>query len=319
MITSHGRKPGSKYTGTTFLVYSDEAGDGKTSFAMTFPNLIYIDAENGIGHYEDTEKGKNLKEVVDTQSYSEVEDVLDELIDSADECKGWTLVIDGEKRIKANLEESLMAIRERKARAAGKDELEAGTDWGFHNKSKFKGHELQNRKITLANHGLNIISVTQGKNATKTDKNGVRVSDGWRPDIVGDGNEDYDVVIRLFRKNGKFYGEIEKDRAVEGLEGQIVENPSYELWADALSKNKNKKVVKKNFSEDMEVSKHAHVKEAADEGLPFVTRVKSFYDGLAADEKNEFIEAVVKEAGSNQFAQMTKAQQNKVLKLIEKY
>ena len=148
---------------------------------------------------------------------------------------------------------------------------------------------LQNAKLRLASQGINIISVAQAADEMEDTGNGQRVKVGEKLNMDKRARFDYDVVIRLFTKDNKYYGEIKKDRLEVFERGDIVENPSYQNWAHRLeSKDNQGEAVAKDFSKDAEKSQKAYYEEVKGE-MSFADRVKEYFATIDADTKKKFI------------------------------
>ena len=148
--------------------------------------------------------------------------------------------------------------------------------------------------------------------------NGQRVKVGEMPNMDKGARFDYDVVIRLFTKDNKYYGKIEKDRLEVFERGDIIENPSYQNWAHRLeSKDNQGEVVAKDFSKDAEKSQKAYYEEVKGE-MSFADRVKEYFATIDADTKKKFVEDMVAATGTKKIKEMNKEQQDKVLALMSK-
>ena len=269
------------------LIYG-ESGSGKTVFALSFPKSIVVDSEDGYSWYEGTERTRNVVGILDSQSYDDLENLMDELDDANDE-EFSSLVIDSETKVYENIKEALQNVEETRAARKGRDVLDANLSMRSYGKIGQLSGRLQNAKLRLASRGLNIISVAQEKDEMEDAGNGQRVKVGEKPNMDKRARFDYDVVIRLFTKDNKYYGEIEKDRLEVFERGDIVENPSYQNWAHRLeSKDNQGEAVAKDFSKDAEKSQKAYYEEVKDE-MSFADRVKEYFATIDADTKKKFI------------------------------
>lgn len=269
------------------LIYG-ESGSGKTVFALSFPKSIVVDSEDGYSWYEGTERTRNVVGILDSQSYDDLENLMDELDDANDE-EFSSLVIDSETKVYENIKEALQNVEETRAARKGRDVLDANLSMRSYGKIGQLSGRLQNAKLRLASQGINIISVAQAADEMEDAGNGQRVKVGEKPNMDKRARFDYDVVIRLFTKDNKYYGEIEKDRLEVFERGDIVENPSYQNWAHRLeSKDNQGEAVAKDFSKDAEKSQKAYYEEVKGE-MSFADRVKEYFATIDADTKKKFI------------------------------
>lgn len=298
------------------LIYG-ESGSGKTVFALSFPKSIVVDSEDGYSWYEGTERTRNVVGILDSQSYDDLENLMDELDDANDE-EFSSLVIDSETKIYENIKEALQNVEETRAARKGRDVLDANLSMRSYGKIGQLSGRLQNAKLRLASQGINVISVAQAADEMEDAGNGQRVKVGEKPNMDKKARFDYDVVIRLFTKDNKYYGEIEKDRLEVFERGDIVENPSYQNWAHRLeSKDNQGETVAKDFSKDAEKSQKAYYEEVKGE-MSFADRVKEYFATIDADTKKKFIEDMVAATGTKKIKEMNKEQQDKVLALMSK-
>lgn len=298
------------------LIYG-ESGSGKTVFALSFPKSIVVDSEDGYSWYEGTERTRNVVGILDSQSYDDLENLMDELDDANDE-EFSSLVIDSETKVYENIKEALQNVEETRAARKGRDVLDANLSMRSYGKIGQLSGRLQNAKLRLASQGINIISVAQAADEMEDAGNGQRVKVGEKPNMDKKARFDYDVVIRLFTKDNKYYGEIEKDRLEVFERGDIVENPSYQNWAHRLeSKDNQGETVAKDFSKDAEKSQKAYYEEVKGE-MSFADRVKEYFATIDPDTKKKFVEDMVAATGTKKIKEMNKEQQDKVLALMSK-
>ena len=269
------------------LIYG-EPGSGKTVFALSFPKSIVVDSEDGYSWYEGTERTRNVVGILDSQSYDDLENLMDELDDANDE-EFSSLIIDSETKIYENIKEALQNVEETRAARKGRDVLDANLSMRSYGKIGQLSGRLQNAKLRLASQGINIISVAQAADEMEDTGNGQRVKVGEKLNMDKRARFDYDVVIRLFTKDNKYYGEIKKDRLEVFERGDIVENSSYQNWAHRLeSKDNQGEAVAKDFSKDAEKSQKAYYEEVKGE-MSFADRVKEYFATIDADTKKKFI------------------------------
>ncbi len=283
------RKPNSRKKGLKILVYGP-TGVGKTVFGLSFPEIIAMDSEDGYAWYEGTERAKNLLGIVDSQSFDDLANLIDELDENVDDFK---------------------TIRK------GKDVLDANLSVRSWVKIKQLASRLQNLKLKLASQGINIVSIAQASDVMKDAGGGVRVKTGEKPDMAKKAPFDYDVVLRLFTRDNKYFGVVEKDRTDTYARGAEIENPSYVNWAKRLEADDNKgNVIVKDFSKDKKKAKVAYEESITSE-MPFEDQVADFLSLLEGkDKKQEFATKVKEMTGSKTLSALTKEQQNKVIKYM---
>ena len=191
------------------LVYG-QSGTGKTVLGLSFPKIVAVDSEDGYAWYEGTDRAKNIVGILDTQSFEDLSNLLDDLEDSIDEFD--TLIVDSETKIHENIQEALIEVEESRALRKGKDVLDANLSIRSYGKIKQLESRLQNLKVKLASQGINIVSIAQAQDEMKDMGNNKRIKIGEKPNMAKNAQFDYDVVLRLFVKDGKYMGIVEKDR-----------------------------------------------------------------------------------------------------------
>lgn len=244
------KKPEQTRIGVKVLGFG-ATGVGKTKFSLTFPKVAAIDSESGMGFYKED---PNLVLLHQTTSAEEVEDALDEIEDELiNEIE--TFVLDSETKIYENLQHSALDLVEKRARTKGQDVQDANLsqrEWG---KIKLINKRIQATKIKLSSLGVNVVSIAQEKEI-KEKRGDNWIVTGYEPDVAKGLSFDYDVVIRFFTKEEKgevkYYGQITKDRTGTFKRGDIVENPTYDMWRNVVDKTKGLKVEVVDFKKDIE-------------------------------------------------------------------
>ena len=305
------RKPNSRKKGLKMLVYG-QFGTGKTVLGLSFPKIVAVDSEDGYAWYEGTDRAKNIVGILDTQSFEDLSNLLDDLEDSIDEFD--TLIVDSETKIHENIQEALIEVEESRALRKGKDVLDANLSIRSYGKIKQLESRLQNLKVKLASQGINIVSIAQAQDEMKDMGNNKRIKIGEKPNMAKNAQFDYDVVLRLFVKDGKYMGIVEKDRTETYERGAEIENPSYANWAKRLTADDNKgNVIVKDFGKDKEKSKVAYEETVVSE-MPFKDQVADYVSKLDGQDKKEaFAKKVKALTGSGSLSTLTEEQQSKVL------
>ena len=302
-------KPGTHKKGLKILVYGD-TGTGKTSFALTFPKSLILDTEDGYEWYENTEKAKNMAGIARSQSFDDLDDLLGQL--DRDSSGYSTFVIDSETKIYENLQEALLDVEERRARKKHRDELDANISQRSWGKIKQISLRLQNEKIRLASQGVNVVSVSQAADVMENTGD-TMVKVGEKPDMHKKAKYDYDIKLRLFIKDGKYYGEVEKDRTDTYSVGTVLENPSYDNWKDRVEGKENQGTTKDvNFTESVDKSKKAYENELKSE-MSFEERVRDYAAELDDAQKKEFVEKMIAIAGTAKAKDMTKEAKQRII------
>ncbi|OUN50383.1 hypothetical protein B5G22_00165 [Limosilactobacillus reuteri] len=305
------RKPNSRKKGLKMLVYG-QSGTGKTVLGLSFPKIVAVDSEDGYAWYEGTDRAKNIVGILDTQSFEDLSNLLDDLEDSIDEFD--TLIVDSETKIHENIQEALIEVEESRALRKGKDVLDANLSIRSYGKIKQLESRLQNLKVKLASQGINIVSIAQAQDEMKDMGSNKRIKIGEKPNMAKNAQFDYDVVLRLFVKDGKYMGIVEKDRTETYERGAEIENPSYANWAKRLTADDNKgNVIVKDFGKDKEKSKVAYEETVVSE-MPFKDQVADYVSKLDGQDKKEaFAKKVKALTGSGSLSTLTEEQQSKVL------
>ena len=192
--------------------------------------------------------------------------------------------------------------------------LDANLSIRSYGKIKQLESRLQNLKVKLASQGINIVSIAQAQDEMKDMGNNKRIKIGEKPNMAKNAQFDYDVVLRLFVKDGKYMGIVEKDRTETYERGAEIENPSYANWAKRLTADDNKgNVIVKDFGKDKEKSKVAYEETVVSE-MPFKDQVADYVSKLDGQDKKEaFAKKVKALTGSGSLSTLTEEQQSKVL------
>lgn len=247
------RKPRARKIGLKVLV-TGNTGSGKSLFGLTFPAIYALDSEAGLALYEEDEKGKNLLGIANTQSFKELENAIKEINKmTKDKDHGiGTMLIDSESKFYQNLQETLLTVEENRARKNGRDVLDTSISVRSWGKIKQIATKLQNMKIDLSSKGINVVSISQVEDVKeKQGDNFVKV--GEKPVAAKNIEYDYDIIINLFTEeiDGTtiYKGEIKKDRTGKTQVGDIIENPTFEIWNDKA--NSKGEIIESNFQEDV--------------------------------------------------------------------
>lgn len=262
------RKARSSKIGGKFLAYGYE-GTGKSWFALTFPNVACIDSETGNAHYEgknitlaNGNTYNNLKIVDNTSDLDDLENDIDEIMESDDI---QTLDIDSETKFYAAMQVGATEVEERKARRKGgdvDDTVVSQRQWG---RIKIINMKLQQAKIDLSSKGKHIVSVAQATEVYEgTGEN--RKFIGIKPDMHKSVKFDYDTILEFYKEeNGedvKYFARVKKDRTNVTKVGQIIENPSYDIWKDYFNAMNDLDTNETTYKQDIKTSMESMVDRA---------------------------------------------------------
>lgn len=269
------RKPASKKVGLKVLLVG-KPGSGKTTTALSFPGIAALDSENGMTFYEDKEEGRNLVLVDNTQNFYDLEEAIEEIQDIYEEENVQTLLIDSETKFYANVQETIMNVEEKRAARKGRDVLDTNLSVRSWGKIKQITEKLQNMKIDLTSKGVNLVSVAQIKD--KKEKIGDEfVVTGFDIVMNKGADYDYDIILQQFSKTEdgetKYFARVMKDRTKTFKEGNVVENPRYELWSSEVDKRKDKETVSSSYSK--EDAKDRYEAEVEEEETPLEERMSA--------------------------------------------
>ena len=287
------KKPEEVKSGLKFLIYG-ATGTGKTWFALSFPEIVGIDTEDGWARYINKPIGKNIKHILTSSSATDLEDALDEI---EEELIGSikTFALDSYTKIYENQQFALQSLAEKRQRQKGKSDEDVGMsvrDWG---KLKLNTKRIQATQLMLASKGINIVNVAQEADIKeKRGENWVVV--GHKPDISKGVEFDYDVVLRFITEDDKknktvsYKAEVLKDRTGTFKKYDIIDNPTFSLWNDIYEQTMSAKESTVNFKKDIDKDIEKEEAESAN-----------------ATELSDKIKAFIKTADGTQKAQITKA------------
>lgn len=273
------RKPSTKKIGLKVLAMG-QTGSGKSVFQLSFPKIAALDSEAGLALYEGHPQfGKNIVMIQNTMSVSDMEEAFDEIDEVLEEDPNQvgTFSIDSETKFYQTLQQSALEVEEKRARRNGKDVMDTNLSQRSWGRIKHVSTRLQNLKIDLSAKGIHVISVSQVEDV-KEKKGDSYVKVGEKPVMAKNAEYDYDIIIHLFKeedgKGGKKYkGLILKDRTNVCYDGQIVENPSYEIWRDYYE-NRSGDKLETNFAGSVNKDMEALEKEDLEKEKTIVEKLK---------------------------------------------
>lgn len=250
------KKPENVINGTRIMIFG-EAGTRKTRVAMSFPKNLYINADQGGDDYYE-EFADNLFEVSDSTTFSDVMDDLDEVENMLDDVD--TITLDSWTKIYENQQHVALRVAEQRAIKSGRLKEGEGLspkEWGV---IKLNSEKMASKLLGFKKDGKTVIVIAEGKDekeaTTDSQGNTVFKKVGLMPNTQKDFDFDFDIVLEMVRdpKTKVTIGaRVLKDRLGVVAEGEIVENPSYDIWAAAIEKKRKGtvKAEKKDLEGDL--------------------------------------------------------------------
>lgn len=279
------------FTGGKVCVYGHQ-GSGKSTFAGSFPRINLVDSEDGQTYY--LEDNDNILNVLPSTSAAEVQEALEELNDEDVLELYDTVVVDSGTKLNENMQAAAYEIvesraRKKKLKNPSKDiDLEdlnlAPRDWGH---IKRWNQQLTTMYIKLSNLGKWSVVTAHQKDITKEIGKGInakRIVIGDRPDLAKKAEHDFDILLKTYTeqdpqtKEVKFFAEVKKDRTNVTKIGDILENPTFDIWKDKWESTRKHGIKNVDMRKDVENSKVAM--ESEDDTLSnlideFKTKMKS--------------------------------------------
>lgn len=294
------KKPEEVKSGLKFLIYG-ATGTGKTWFALSFPEIVGIDTEDGWARYVNKPIGKNIKHILTSSSTTDLEDALDE-IDEELVNNVKTFVLDSYTKIYENQQFALQNLAEKRARRKGGDVEDTSMsvrDWG---KLKLNTKKIQATQLMLASKGVNIVNVAQEADIKeKRGENWVVI--GHKPDLSKGVEFDYDIVLRFTTEDDKknktvtYKAEVLKDRTGTFKKYDIIENPSFDMWEDVYNETMVAKESIVDFKKDMKKDFDKAEKEETS-ARELVDKIKDFLK-TANDDTKKIIGTTMKKIDLN--------------------
>lgn len=279
-------------------------GSGKTTFALSFPKINIIDAEQGAEWY--LEDNDNILNIMDTTSATDLQEALDDLNDEDMIGEFDTVVVDSMTKFYENLQHCAYDIVERrtkKQKDKGKDvdteDLNLSPrEWGH---IKRWNQQLVTSAILLSTLGKWFVATAHAKDITEEIGSGMNkktIKVGEKADGDKKIGYDYDIVIRTFVEKDEATGEphykaeILKDRTKVTKVGDIIENPSYEIWKDKFESMKKYGQKKVDMTQDIEKDSQ-HFQSEVEELESMITEFKDTMKTWKKEGKTDDIKTVL--------------------------
>lgn len=315
------RKPASKKVGLKFLAYG-LSGTGKTNFALSFPAIAALDGENGMSLYEGRERGKNLLLIDNTQSYDELQDSLEDIMDSHKEYGINSFVVDSETKFYENIKETIMTVEEKRARIKGRDVLDTNLSVRSWGKIGQIADKLQNIKIDLTSQGIHLVSIAQASEIKEKQGDSFVVV-GYKPDMRKQAEFDYDVVLRHYTQldgegNVTYFAEVEKDRSEVYKRGDKIENPNFSLWAERAELMSDKEVLNTRMTDNVNESMKSYEEQLDEEEKTIVERFGELVKNAEPSVKEKITTALGK-AKITSFKGLTAKQMESLEKIYQEF
>jgi hypothetical protein len=313
MASSLFRKPQMAKIGLKVLAYGD-SGVGKTTFALSFPQIAAVDSESGMSHYEGN---PNIVLIANTSSCYDVEEAIVEIEDNADVIQ--TLVIDSETKVYDSMQTSAMEVEEKRARKKGGEIEDSTISIRGYGRIKLLNKRLQNMKIALSSKGINIVSIAQMDDIKeKRGENFVKV--GEKPVMAKGIQYDYDIVLKLFteatQKGDVYKAVIEKDRTSVYKKGDIIDNPNFSHWKDYFEGRSKLQNLKVDYSTDTDRDIRRMSEEAEDIDL-LISDFKAKMKILSAEDKPKIMKKLKEVGIENPLATIDYDGMKKVIDFID--
>ena len=282
------------YVGGKVLAFG-ATGSGKSTFAGTFPNINLVDSEDGNTYY--LESNPNILGIMRTTSASEVQETLDELNDEEALKEFDTIAIDSGTKLYENMQAAAYEVVEkrsrkqlRKGKEVDMDDLGlAVRDWGH---IKRWNQALKTAYIMFSSQGKWVVEVAHQKDVFDDPSSLNKKKIGEAPDLAKKADYDFDIVIQMFTKEDKdgnvtYFGKIYKDRTGVTKKGEILENPSFEIWREKWESTK-KFGVKKAVDLSVGINKDKESMEVEDEKAEEISnRIKSLLKNSSEDNQKK--------------------------------
>ena len=263
-----------------------DSGTGKTTFALSFPQNVITDSEDGYAFYKNN---PNIALMATTNSIYDLEEILDEVEELIEQDKISTFTTDSISKFYANLQYVYQDLVEKRARRKGQDVDDAGLSQREWAKIKTTLKRINDTKLMMASKGINVVDIAQQKDVQEK-RGDTFVKVGVAPDYVKNANYDYDIILNMYTEEDKktgethYYAKVLKDRTGKYKKNEVIENPSFKNWEDIYNGYSNAKESVVDFKADY---KKDTAKTESDEAsaTELADTIKSFIKDATAEQK----------------------------------
>ena len=254
--------------GGKFLAYGYE-GSGKSWFALTFPQVACIDSETGVAHYEGKDitlgNGNTYNNLVLVDDTSDLDDLEDDIEEAVNSDRIQTLDIDSETKFYATMQIGATEVEEKKARRKGGDVDDAVVSQRQWGRIRIINMKLQQAKIDVSAKGKHVVSVAQATEVYEGTGDNRKLI-GIKPDMHKSVKFDYDTILEFYKvENGedvRYFAKVKKDRTRVTKVGQIIENPSYDIWKDYYEAMNGLETKQTSYKNDIQTSTESMINKA---------------------------------------------------------
>src|SRR5574344_1193337 len=221
-----------------------------------------------------------------------------------------TLVTDSVTKLRQNLSDTIINVDIKRNKRNGMADAELNSNLSMRSWGKIG-------EISKRHQNINIVDIAQAKEIKDDNQQVIDI----RPDMDKSSPYDYDLKLFLFTKKDsdgttKFYARVDKDRTKKYKTGDIIENPSFELWSNTLGDSDNR--VETSYSEDYKKDEEAYAEEVEKDNQTIQERLAEFSSKLSATDKKKFTDLLSENKITN-LNKMTKAQHKKLVELMDNF
>lgn len=314
------RKPGSTTSGLKFLVYGRE-GTGKTIFGLSFPNIALVDTENGATPYENTDFGKNLELVVNTQNYKDLDEAISYVKRNHEKEGIQTLMTDSVTKIRQTLSDAVLNVDIKRNRSNGMQDADLNSNLSMRSWGTIGtiSKRQSNRKIDLSS-SVNIVDIAQLKEITDDKGNVIRLA----PDMDKSAPYEYDVKLRFYNQENskgemKIFAVVEKDRTLIFKTGDVIEAPHFDMWAEYYKKNQSFDKLETNYEKQNQQAYEAYNKSVEYDDLEPKEKVQAIAKDLNEENRKAFLEEIKETKLHTKLDKLTKKEQEVLQVVVDKY
>lgn len=260
------RKPAQRNQAVKVLAYG-ENGSGKSIFALTFPQIGYVDSESKVGVYENDPRFKdNLVGIADTAEYYNVISLMETVI--KDTKNFSTLVVDSLTSINEGMEVAAMEQEEARAKKKGGNIDDATVSMRGWGKIKLNTTRVSQLIAQASSKGITTVSIAHKKDITQ-DVGGKQVKVGERAALRPNAEHSYDIILKFYKEKDmvtqemKYYAEVEKDTTNTYKVGTKLENVTYDNFRDYIERSNQSEAIKAEYDKTIEITKGTMQEEQA--------------------------------------------------------